>query len=284
MGRQLAKINLFVYSYKNKNLKLVVETAIKNCSSDIEVVVKDQHPIDRSEIFNDDRVVYDHEFWDHIYSPILFKKKYAHKSSGDYYCIISDDILLSPGWDKKAISLCSDTSIVSGMGSYLIDDSDKFLIKLKRDPGPSQKTGLCDSNFIFGKTEIMAVHDYPDYLKFHGEDLAQSLNFFLEGVEIFSLDEDTYKELNNKTLLNTYVPFSLQHGYNRLIQTICGKISVRDNKNTVDQFVEYFKIDTSRVSEFPHQYDDVLYDPNDFLIETSRIGGERFSHGLRSIQ
>jgi hypothetical protein len=279
----MAKIDLFVYSYKNKNLKLVVETAINNCTSDINVTIKDQHPLDRSSLFTDSRISYNHEFWDHIYSPILFKKEYAHKATGDYYGILSDDILLAPGWNEAAESLASDGVVVSGMGKYSIDQSDPFLIKIKKMSNESGITNLLDRHFVFGKTSVMSLHDYPDYLKFNGEDVASSLEFFLDGVQIHSLPSGTYSELGNNTFTNTYVPFSLQHGYNRLVRVLNGKEPLRPKQKSVSDFIAFHKIDLDKLREFPHQYDDVSYDPNNFLIETSNVGGKRFSNGLKSI-
>jgi hypothetical protein len=279
----MAKIDLFIYSYKNKNLKLVVETAINNCTSDIHVTIKDQHPLDRSSLFTDPRVSYNHEFWDHIYSPILFKKEYAHKASGDYYATISDNVLLSPGWNEAAESLASDNLIVSGRGEYSVDQSDHFLIKIKKVSSKSGITNLSDKAFVFGKTSLMGIHDYPDYLKHDGEDIANSLGFFREGLDIHSLPENTYSELGDSTFITTYVPFSLQHGYNKLVRTLQGKESLPPRPRTLSDFIAFHGIDLSRLLEFPHQYDDVSYDPNDFLIETSNVGGKRFSNKLKSI-
>jgi hypothetical protein len=277
------KIDLFIYSYKNKNLKLVIDAALENSTFDVRIIVKDQHPIDRSSLFKDDRIVYLHEFWDHIYSPILFKKEFAHKSSADYYGIISDDILLSPGWDVLAIERASGGNIVSGMGSYEVDQKDIFLIDIKRSLPQEGVTNLIDSNFVFGKRDQMSVHTYCDYLKAFGENIADSLQFFLEGLEIVSLPMGTYKELGNKTLLTTYVPFSLQHGYNSLVKKLKDFSEQSHSRRSVGEFVDLHGIDLGRLKEFPNQYDDVSYDPNDFEIEKQNVGGKRFTNKLASI-
>lgn len=279
----MEQINLFIYSYKNKNLPRVVESIFKNTSSNFHLTIKDQHPIDRKNLFADDRITYLHEFWDHLYSPLLFKKEFAHKSTLDYYGIISDDILLSKDWDEVAISLCTDKQIVSGMGSYKIDQSDKFLIQTKRTPGPSSISNLVDRNFVFGKRQVMHDHEYSDYLKYDGEGVAESLAFFLEGISIATLPENTYQHIGFNSLEETYVPFSRQHGYNRLVKILKKEFLLRPFPNTVEGFVDLHGINLDQLLEFPHAYEDVEYDPNDFKIDTENIGGKRFSDRLKAI-
>lgn len=281
----MTSIDAIVYSYKNKNLKKVVDALLDNTVSDIQVYVFDQHPLDRSHMFSDTRISYEHIFWDIIQSPCERKGNIVNMSSADYILQISDDSVVSEGWDQSIISFVSGKeAVVSGNNKVRLEGSDKFFLKVSRISSTGfELSGYVDRNFIFASRDIWNSIVYPYYLKYNGEEEVMSLEFFRTGKNIYSAPNTLYVDLGLRTMENLYVPFSKDHNYNRAVELLTVHDSEEDfqfQKSLAD-FLEFHNIPNLVLNKLPYSTNDVDYNP--YGLKFQDIDGRKFISNTKAI-
>jgi hypothetical protein len=269
------KIKAFVYSYKNKHLLDMITSLKESTVNSIEIHVRDQHPLDRSKVFGEVQgVCYSHEFWDHNYGPIFFKTGEIAKSDQEYMLLISDDIILSEGWDLKVIDFINNHDVIVS-GNYVanISNDGPFDLKLEElSTTGFTKTNFVDSKFIFAKTEIIKKLEYPNTVKYYGENELLSISAYEKSIDVFAAPSNLYQDLRNRILENIYTPFSLEHGYGDAIKKVKSS-----------EWAKLFAIDTDKLQAIPYINDDPGYDMDKFELEDQDIGGQRFTYGLKAI-
>lgn len=281
----MTRIDALVYSYKNKNLKLVVDALLNNTKSDIYINVFDQNPIDRTSLFKDQRIDYEYIFWDKIYSPSEKKGDTINRSTADYILEISDDCLLSDGWDIEMIKLVeSKNCVVSGNSNIkLVKNGPFFFSTTEETSGQSILTNYIDKDFTFTKNKIWKSIQYPYFLKYNGEAELLSLNFFRAGYDIYSAPVQTYTNLNLKTFDRLYVPFSKDHNYNMVVDIINDE-SIDETNNTPRTKKDFFRfhgIDDFKIKRLPYSTNDVQYDP--YGLKFQDIDARKFISKTKSI-
>jgi hypothetical protein len=281
----MTNIDAILYSYKNKNLKAVVDALLDNTSSDIFVHVFDQHPLDRSSMFNDPRISYEHIFWDTIQSPCERKGNIVNISTADYLLQLSDDCVVSKNWDQALIAFVSgEQRIVSGNKKIKLDTSDKFFLKAEGLPSASfELSGYVDRNFIFASTKIWNSIRYPYYLKYNGEEEMMSLDFFRTGKNIYSAPNNLYTDLGLRTLDNLYVPFSKDHNYNNVVEalTITDPQEKYQFQKSLVEFLEFHGIEQLDLKKLPYQTNDVDYNP--YGLKFQDIDARKFISNTKAI-
>lgn len=278
------KIDAIIYSYKNKNLKTVVDALLNNTISDIFIYVFDQHPLDRSEMFSDPRISYEHIFWDTIQSPCEHKGHIVNISTADYILEISDDSIVSEGWDQSLITFISgEQRIVSGNKKARLNNSDKFFIGVGGDASNNfELSGYIDRNFVFASTEVWNSIEYPYYLKYNGEEEMMSLDFFRAGVNIYSAPQSMYQDLQVRTIENVYVPFSKDHNYNLVVDSLTmAKPEDPGFRKSTANFLEFHGISNLVLNKLPYQTNDVLYNP--YGLKFQDIDARKFISTTRAI-
>lgn len=266
-------IEAIIFSYKNKNLKKVAETLVENTSLPIHVKIYDQHNLDRQDLFKNQSFEYSHVFWDEIVSPAEYKANIIYQTESEYILVISDDILVSKDWDKTLVEFLNTKDVVvSGSGSLrLSQENPFFLTKNISYSDDFSLTGFIDKNFIFTKTKNIK-EIYPTTIKYRGEEELLSLDLFLKNIEIFSSPSDTYKDLGERTMETKYVPFSLNHGYNDVVERL---------KSAPSNFFKMLRIFPGNINKLPFATDDVLYDP--YELEFQDLDGRKFILSVRGI-
>lgn len=261
----MKKIEAILYSYKNKNLKLVVDTLLLKTKNKILVNVFDQNPIDRSKVFLDSRVKYTHIIWDRIDSPNEKRVSCIDDSEADYILQISDDCLVSDSWDLDLIKLIEkENCIVSGNEFVELFKNGLFFLGKNYKPSHSfQKTNYVSRNFIFSKSKIWKTVEYPYELKLNGEEELLSLNFYKRGFDIYCGPSTLYTDLKLKTLERLYVPFSRDHNYNIFIKHIneTKSNSSREWQRAAVDFLNFHNLSGLTLLPLPYSTNDVLYDP-----------------------
>lgn len=250
-------IEVILYSYKNKNLRTVVDSIINNTDDEVVVNVHDQNPIDRSEKFKD--VKYTHIFWDSIVSPCEIKGSLIHESAAPYVLVVSDDVILSPNWDIAIKNFVQDRDVlVSGAGVVGANRVSLFnLMPLISKTNEFTLSRYAVREFIFGSKAVWNKFSYPYSLKYSGEQEMLSFNAFKSGIEIYSAPYSLYVDLNVRTLENMYVPFSKEHRYSEALDTII------DDKD----FLSLYKIDRDNMRRLPYTNDDVFYRPEELAFQ-----------------
>jgi hypothetical protein len=289
----MSSINVYIYSYKSKALKDVVDNLIANKSGkhSISITISDQNPIDRSATFRKDSGVdfYQHIFWDWIYGPAVYKARVIHNNMSDYMLIISDDVMLSKDWDSNLVDFVGDKDIVVS-GNYRPElEIDKlfFIKKIKHFENEYVKTNMIDRNLLFANKKIVWKLRYPEYLKYHGEEESLSIGLFCMGFDIYSAPESLYRDMNVRTIENTYAPFSLLHNYNLAVDLITtGKNRYTDTKligdRKIQEFYDFFDFDFKKLKRLPFIKDDVLYDPESLAM--NKISAERYVATTKAIR
>jgi hypothetical protein len=262
-------IEVILYSYKNKNLRTVVDSILNNTIDDVLVHVYDQHPIDRSTLFTD--VDYNHIFWDKIDSPCELKGSLLHQAIATHVLLVSDDVVVSPGWDVVTKEFIDNRDIVvSGAGVIGINKVDLFSVKpLYQNTDHFFLSQYAVREFVFASREVWNKFSYPYYLKYNGEQEMLSLNIFRSGVDIYSAPTHLYTDLKLRTIENLYVPFSKDHKYNDVI----GELYDRDRDEYMkyprwkDEFLRVHSLHEAKIKRLPYQNDDVSYKPEQLAFQ-----------------
>jgi hypothetical protein len=262
-------IEVILYSYKNKNLRKVVDSILNNTIDDTIIHVYDQHPIDRSSVFHD--IDYNHIFWDKIDSPCELKGSLLYQAIASYVLVMSDDVILSPGWDTRLKEFINNREIViSGAGVIGVTKTDIFSIK----PAYSHTDEYTLSHyavreFIFASKNVWNKFSYPYQLKYNGEQEMLSLNIFRSGVDIYSAPTNLYEDLGLRTIENLYVPFSKDHKYNDVID----EFYRRDRDQYMiysrwkEEFLKIHNIYEVELCKIPYINDDVSYRPEQLAFQ-----------------
>lgn len=280
-------IHAMIYSYKNKNLPNIIESLINNTTNKdrLRVTVYEQHPIDhREKIESIGNVGYEHIFWDHQYGPTSYKQDSINLRGETYQLLMSDDIILESGWDEKCIALVDETEnlVISGKGIPKISKHDKYFLRNDSLYSPSfQRSNYIDRNFIFSTREVFRSVQYPDNVKYFGEEELYSISLFCSGVDVWSSPSSMYIDLKSRTLENLYVPFSLEHNYNDFVAIFNGEKDVPYSSRTLDDFKSFHGLGDTKLSPLFYPNNDVLYDPNELVFQD--IGGQRFIDNVKAI-
>jgi hypothetical protein len=275
--RKYQMIEAVIFSYKNKNLKAVVDNLLNNTKNEIFITVFDKHNLKRDSLFNsssyENKVKYEHTSWDEIIGPAEYKGNLLNSSESKYFLIISDDIFVSKNWDVELINFLKDeNAIVSGSGKLQLAQKNLFFLKQSRFfTNEYTSSYFIDRNFIFGKTESLK-NVYPIEVKYYGEEEKLSLNLFKKRIKIYSAPSDFYQDLGVRTFENLYTTFSLEHNYNLVIDSLI---------NAPEEFLQLINLNRNNLYRLPYNKDDVSYNPD--IFDYQDIDGRKFINITRGI-
>lgn len=283
-ARMRESIAVIIYSFQNKDLLASVSNVIDNSSSlnDIVVYVIDQNNINRKDIFEskfDNSVKYLFVPWDKIKSPIWYKENFAKKTLCNYILHLGDRVSLSKNWDSRILEKYTEPNLVfSGNNvSEIYIKNNYFLDTKKIEDNYFFKQGLfIDRNFIFSRKSNLIDIGYPTYLKYYGEQEAQTYFVYDKAYSIYIVPEDLYSDNTIKLDELEYVPFSLTHNYNYFVESHSKII----NKFLDDWSGANVKPGVS-IKKIPFENNDVDYDQD--KSEIDKIGGDRYLNVIREI-
>lgn len=280
-------IDVFIYSYKGKNLLDVIKNINKTSSSKIRITVLDQHPINRSNLFEIDNVIYKHIVWDMQSQPNKYKSSFIKKSTSEYVLIISDNIILENGWDKKFINFIKDDNIISGSGNVKLYSKNLFYLDKEILPTSDFTiTNYINRDFIFAKSSTLKSLDYPFYIKFNGEEETISLIAYSSGIDIYSAPSFLYKKYDQLKITEIYAPFSLNHNYNEAISLLLtgkNKFQTLKDVGKISDFENFHGIRFKDVlNPLPFIDNDVEY--NQYASHFGRMGGKKFVEKVTKVR
>lgn len=275
----MININTVLYSYKGPHLVEVCKALIESTELVLHISVLDQHPLDREsklrELYNID---YQHQFWDKIDGPTWFKEEtiFDEKLDAEYTLVISDDVVVTPGWLESCIEFLNNNKkvLISGQGRKKAFNKDKYFLEAK-DMGETDLfslTNLIDRNFIFGYTETFRMTGYPRDIKYYGEEEALAIRCIDKGISIYSAPNNLYKDLKSRTIESLYCPFSKEHNYNNVVRLMNSEAGV--------EWLKKINIEVAPI-ELVYQNNDVEYDP--YKLKFTDLGGERFIGNTHAI-
>jgi len=268
-------IGIGIYSYQNKKLLDTIKE-IKEKSSKRNMLffyVIDQNNLDRTRSFDEPEtyksISYNYVKWDSIKSPIEYKQQAINVLNKTYYMQVGEDLNLIQNWDEYAIDFVSKNknSILTGNSTVFLDNKDAFYIRATRTPSDKyNKINYIDRNFLFGLTEDFKKIDYPKYLKYNGEEETISIEMLNSGLSLYNFP-DEYISINLSGVEKEYMPYSLNHNYNKFVDTYKEEVQ------------RHFNLE---ISPLPFEDNDVAYDPSQSQID--KIGGLRYINKVKEIR
>ena len=283
-------IDVIIYSYKGKLIKDVVNSLIANSTGkrSINIILVDQHPLNRAKTFYEfTNLYYNHVFWDFQVSPLFYKKDILSRSKSKYVMILGDNVLLNKDWDDKLVGFVeNNNAVVSGNKNIKISqDSLFYLTKNFSDSEDFIITNFIDRDLIFFDRNKLYNFDYPSYLKYNGEEEAFSLSIFTSGNDIYCSPSNTFSKVGTSTIENLYVPFSINHNYNEVLDLLIGGsnsfVDLSNKSRSVSEFCNFHGIDLSKINKLPFQTNDVNYDPADMNFNS--VDARRFVARTKAI-
>lgn len=276
-------IDVIIYSYKGKSLKDVVENLIDKSSGvhDINVIIFDQYPLIRDDVFGPIRqCIYRHIFWDHITSPCKHKSNSIKTSFANYTMIISDTVMLKTNWDLDLINFVGNKNIiVSGKGKTSISHNGIYYLSRASEESDSFiLDNWIDRDFIFGQSKTVKSIEYPDYLKYNGEEEVLSMSYFANGIDTYSAPSDFYYNTGINSIMTTYHTFSKDHNYNECVSLIkSGQNKYIDLNNlarSINEFLSIHNISKDYIKPLPFLLNDVDYDPHTMVFD--KVDSKKF--------
>lgn len=275
-------IDIIIYSYKGKYVKDILQKLNEYSSA---VTLIDQHPLDRKKSFEQSIKKYLHVFWDHQKSPCKYKSIQIKASTSKYIMFLSDNIFLEKNVIDSFIDFIDKNNcIISGFGINKIENKDLFSIKQKRENSLDYTlTNFINRDFIIGKTEHFQQIEYPDFLKYNGEEELLSLLFYNNKIDIYSAPNSFGISVGKRSIEDIYCPFSIEHKYNEVIKIFKEGTykNYKFSKETLNNFNTFHNFNFSNLKTLPYINDDVLYDPNELAFLS--IDGRKFVEKTRAI-
>lgn len=263
------KIDIMIYSFKNKKLRDIVASIIDNAKlNNFEISIIDQNPVNREKTFNELNNVkrYINVFWDSIKSPTVYKNMHISDSEAKYVLLMSGDVELKDGWDVDLLESLDDRDIViSGQGSVKLYQKDLFFLgETRSDSTDLSLTNFIDNNFIFAKKDVLMNIEYPKDVKYFGENEVVSCSLYCSGINVYSMPAEFYNDLKVRHLENYYTVMSLEHNYNSAVDILNGGYNkyvktISPSRNAYE-FLNFHGLRADSLSKLPFQKNDVEYD------------------------
>lgn len=279
----MKKIVVLFYAYKSKELKKSIDSLVMNHSknTDLEIHIYDRNNMHRSKYFYDIR--YNHIVWDSTESNFTFRDEFADSVSGDYIFIIQGSKTFSKDWDTELINLLDNNEVISGNHAIdFINENHKFFATYKKEIiNKKTLTNWIDPSFIFTSFDIFKKMPSLAKLKYHGEQEVLSAYCFANNIKIFGISTNFIIELDDPIYKQDYIPFSLNHNYNYVIDMFKGKENIFFNDFlNIEKFEENLKYNFSKLSYHPFPANDIEYSTETSIDD---LDGERFFGGINSI-
>lgn len=282
----MATIQVFVYGYKSKELPEAVAALIENQSgqNQITVSVFDQTNVIREQKFNNAH--YTHVYWDNRKSPFSYLENVLDNTDSDFFLYINGAIRFEKNWDLELVMGHGGRNvIISGNHTIRFSNSNhKFY--------PTYEKGVTDSavitNWITNDFIFMRLNDFKRFprlsgtLKNLGLEEIFSLFAMYSGFTVQCIATAWCSKIDQDIYSHDYHPFSLKHGYNKVIDLFHKKQNIFfGNLECVDMLSKSVGFDFIKLSHLPFMHDDVEYDP---VMEMDSIGEERFISDVRMIR
>lgn len=268
-------INIFLYSYKNKNLlDRVKDIYFKSSKKNIiNIFVYDQNNLDRKKIFNELHYVkYNHISWDSC----IFFSNYINdviNKNFDYYLEIGDNVVMSNNWDAFLINFLKNKKniVISGNHKIKLINKNNILKKINLQNNKLNKTNFIDLNFIFMKKENTVLLKNNN-LRFYNKDLFLSLLYTNNNIEIYSLPSDFYIDNQQSFLINSYTPYSLYENYDLVVEYI--------KNNDCTNFNSFHNIDLKKIKKINNYLISPKYQYQNYIMDNNKT---RFIKNTKTI-
>jgi len=272
----MKSINVFIYSYKVKDLLENILSIINNESHQNEIMyhIFDQNTLDRSSNFKPIKnTFYRHISWDDTKGIPFYRKHVLFDQKADYFLELSPNISLLSEWDRVLIQSLKENTIISGNCFRNILVKNNSIVFNKKYSDIVLESNFIDTDLIFLKQKESIFLNQLSCLKHYGQELFASILSLNKEMKIFAINSTFYKIKSiDKDIM--YYPYSKTHGYNKMIDII--------NSLNNNQFEKFHGIKVSDIPKLPYQIDDVPY--HDALTSIDQNSSTKFHAGYNRIQ
>ena len=282
----MSKILVHVYSYKEKNLVDFIGVLKSKLSGNnqVDFYVSDQNNLTRLKYFTDKNIFYNVIWWDELISPILHSTKCIKENAGAGYehaLLLNREIDVPNNWDEYLIQNLPNNGVISGIGNFSVNIKDNFYInKHFANASKISKTSYIDHSFIFGSYQDFANIEWPLQLKYYGVDEYLSIDILNKGLNIYSLPSDIFNYLSPEIHNRGYVPFSINHNYNEVLDLIINNKTEKLKYQDPRLFIESNNINILELHKLPFDFNDIEYNRSSSL---DLLGGKRYIDKLNSV-
>jgi hypothetical protein len=280
-------IFVYVYSYKEPNLLEFINQLIDSSSKSnrLHIYVSDQNNLTRLKQFSEHKnLFYEVIWWDELVSPLHYLKKCLeqnYEKEYDYALLLKQHIEMPKNWDIELVNMLPNNSVISGSSAYNLSIDKHFYIKKKNvRTEVMTQTSYIDRNFIFGSFDSIKKMEIPTKIKYYGEEEYISMDLLNRGIDIYSLPSNYYKKVSQPIHERGYVPFSLNHNYNEVLDLLINNKTSKLVYLDPSKFLSATGIDVSRLSTLPFDFNDIEYDRHSSL---DAVGGRRYIEKLNSV-
>jgi hypothetical protein len=271
------------WGYKSKELPEAVNALISNQSGQNKIVVSvyDQTNIAREEKFSSD--FYQHVRWDRIESSYTFLNNSINSAETDYFMYVEGAVYFQPGWDLELVmGHAGRNVIISGNAGVHFQKESNFYPPYKSfESSTANITNWISHDFIFMDTNLFKMFPDISLLKYIGLEDVFSLYAAHLDIRVQSIPSAWCKRIDGGIFSIDYVPFSLKHNYNLVVDLYKEKQNVFFNDIfCVARLSNLVGFDFSTLSYLPYAHNDISYNPE---MKIDNISAERFSQNIRSI-
>jgi len=280
-------IFVYIYSYKEPNLLEFVNQLIDSSSKNnrLHIYVSDQNNLTRLKQFSNHKdLFYEVIWWDELISPLHYLKKCLkqnYEKEYQYALLLKQHVEMPLNWDTELIDMLPKNSVISGCSAYNLSIDKNFYIKKKKVRTEKvTQTSYIDRNFIFGSFDIVKQIEIPTQLKYYGEEEYISMYLLNHNVDIYSLPSGYYKNISLPIHERGYVPFSLNHNYNEVLDLMINNKTSKLIYLDPSKFLSATGIDAQKLYLLPFDFNDIEYDRHSSL---DTVGGRRYIEKLNSV-
>ncbi len=278
-------IDVFIYGYKSKLLPESARSILENQSGNYQINIKvyDQINLNRNEKFSN--ISYTHIFWDDVRSKFLVLENEIKQSNAEYFLFIDGATIFQKNWDMELVMGHGGNNVIFS-GRHKINFNKNNIYKFyseytRSDLSSTEITNWIVKDFVFMKTELFKQFPSISRLKYRGYEEVYSFYAAGKNIPIFAIA--TAWAENHEVPIDSfdYLPFSINSGYNELIDNIKGNNEIfLKNLDGVKNLSEFHSYDFTLLSKVPFIQNDIEYDPR---MDLDNMDGERFHNVIKSI-
>ena len=250
-------IGIFIHSYKNKNLKSIVDNIIEKSSGNLTLrfFIYDQSNINKEkDFYNNHNTEYNHIRWDDHVGVPHYRYKFL-KTNYDYFLEVSEHIELIDNWDIILTNFLKSKNnlIVSGKGKTNLSINNFLINKNEELSNNFYLNNWIDMNFIFLDKKYIKFFSILNNLKYYGQDILLSVELMTNNIDIYSCPSNFYLTSKVNNLEDSFCSYDLYHNYNKSINYL------KKNKNKLNNFEKYKNVDILNINYLPFDNIGVSY-------------------------
>ena len=263
-------IGIFIHSYKNKNLKSIVEDILKKSSGNLTLrfFIYDQSNINKEkDFYNNHNTNYNHIRWDDHLGIPNYRDLFL-KNNFDYFLEVSEHIELIDNWDVILTNFLKSKNnlVISGKGKTNLSINNFLINKNEELSNNFYLNNWIDMNFIFLDKKHIKFFSILNNLKYYGQDILLSTELMLNSIDIYSCPSSFYLISKVNNLEDSFCSYDLYHNYNESVNYL------KKNKDKLNNFEKHKNINILDINYLPFNNVGVSYKNvvSNLDIETNR--------------